>query len=241
MRIPRIYTPAPLGPGELEMDSRAAHYLGQVLRLKPGRELVLFNGDGMAYPAEISRADKKGLYCRVSAATGPAEPPAALAIELGIAISKGDRMDLVIQKATELGVSRISPLTSERVDVKLGGDRLAKKQQHWQQVMISACEQSGRNRLVEMAPLQSLAQWRDNLNAPCKLVLSPAAGDGLKGAAPASVALLIGPEGGLTEAEIGDCIARGFSGLRLGPRVLRTETAPLAAISILQYCWGDMG
>ncbi|GAB3369349.1 16S rRNA (uracil(1498)-N(3))-methyltransferase [Spongiibacter taiwanensis] len=242
MRIPRIYTAASLSPGEHALDSRAAHYLGQVLRMKAGRNLVLFNGDGLNYPAQITEVSKKGVQCRVDPPNASAEPPPPLFIELGIAISKGDRMDLVIQKATELGVSRISPLTSERVDVKLSGERLEKKAQHWQQVMISACEQSGRNRLVELAPLQPLDQWRDNLRSERKLVLHPTAAQRLGGDSPgpASVALLIGPEGGLTDDEVQACLNQGFAGLQLGPRVLRTETAPLAAISILQFCWGDM-
>lgn len=240
MRIPRIYTAAALAPGDHTLDSRAAHYLGQVLRMKAGREIILFNGDGLSYPALITDVSKKGLQCRVAAPAAGPEPPPKLSIELGIAISKGDRMDLVIQKATELGVSRISPLTSERVDVKLSGERLEKKAQHWQQVMVSACEQSGRNRLVEIGPLQPLSQWRDNLTSERKLVLHPTAARQLSGDSPGSVALLIGPEGGLSDNEVQDCLDRGFAGLQLGPRVLRTETAPLAAISILQFCWGDM-
>lgn len=243
MRIPRIYTSLPLDAAtELALDPRAAHYLGQVLRMKVGRELLLFNGDGFAYPAVITTASKKNISCKISAPIAPIEPSPTLPLELGIAISKGDRLDWVIQKATELGVQRISPLTTERVDVKLNGERLHKKQQHWQQVMISACEQCGRNRLVDIAELQTLDNWRQTLNADLKLVLYPIAETGLaERTAPASAALLIGPEGGLSEAEIIASRQSGFEALKLGPRVLRTETAPLAALSILQFRWGDMG
>ena len=243
MRIPRLYTSQNIEPGQrLQLEERAAHYLGQVLRMKAGRQLRLFNGNGLEYPAVIEQADKRRLICQVDAPTQTADKDAPLAIELGIAISKGDRMDLVIQKATELGVTRISPLLTERVDVKLSGDRLEKKQQHWQQVMISACEQCGRNRLVELQNLQALHQWQSTVSAEKKLLLAPEASQTLDSTtSPKSVALLIGPEGGLDDSEIHLCLASGFNGLQLGPRVLRTETAPLAAISILQFVWGDMG
>lgn len=241
MRIPRIFCEQTLAPGqETVLDDRAAHYLGQVLRMKPGRELLLFNGDGQDYPATLASVEKKRLICAVDAPSTAAEPLPTLAIELGIAISKGDRLDLVIQKATELGVTAITPLITERVDVKLSGDRLQKKQQHWRQIMLSACEQSGRRRLVDISPLQPLAQWQPQ--SQLKLVLSPEAATPLiDSARPASVALLIGPEGGLSEAEIQRSQRDGFTGLQLGPRILRTETAPLAAISIVQHRWGDMG
>lgn len=243
MRVPRIYTPLALSAGaQVTLDPRASHYLGQVLRMKSGRELLLFNGDGLAYPAAIIKADKKQVVCELGAPQVPVEPLPPVELELGIAISKGDRMDWVVQKATELGVSRISPLSTERVDVKLSGERLEKKQQHWWQVMVSACEQCGRNRLPDMAPLQTLAQWRSGLTAEMKLVLSPTAEAGLERAtAPHSVALLVGPEGGLTDGELAESEQEGFTSLQLGPRILRTETAPLAALAILQHRWGDMG
>ena len=147
-----------------------------------------------------------------------------------------------VHQATELGVARIAPLYSERTEVKLKGERAAKKLRHWQQIAISACEQCGRNRVPDIADLQQLADWSRTVQAQRKLVLhhrsiGPDEGD----QTPDSIALLIGPEGGLSQAEIETTEAAGFRSLALGPRVLRTETAPLAAISILQAHWGDMG
>ncbi len=240
MRVPRVYVDQVLNNDEISLDERAAHYVGQVLRMRAGRELVLFNGDGNAYAATITETGKKHVLCQLDPAPLTATTSSPLKIELGIAISKGDRFDWVIQKATELGVSVITPLFSERVDVKLSGERLEKKQRHWQQIMISACEQCGRNDLVTINTAQPLAQWRSNLNSELKLVLCPAVEGGIATAHASDVALLVGPEGGLSDSEITDCLAQGFAALQLGPRVLRTETAPIAAISILQYRWGDL-
>ena len=208
--------------------------------MRAGRELVLFNGDGKAYAATIVEAAKKHLICEVASEAQQGISVSPLQMELGIAISKGDRFDLVIQKATELGVSTITPLFTERVDVKLSGERLDKKQRHWQQIMISACEQCGRNDLVTINSAQTLAEWRRHINAEVKLVLCPAVQGGIAADSARDVALLVGPEGGLSDNEIADCLQQGFAALQLGPRVLRTETAPIAAISILQYRWGDM-
>jgi 16S rRNA (uracil1498-N3)-methyltransferase len=240
MRVPRVYVDQPLTGGELSLDERAAHYVGQVLRMRAGRELILFNGDGNAYAATIIEAAKKHVLCQLDTAPQTAIAASPLKIELGIALSKGDRFDLVIQKATELGVSSITPLLTERVDVKLSGERLEKKQRHWQQIMISACEQCGRNDLVAIKPAQALAQWRNDLSAELKLVLCPAVAGAIADDTAKSIALLVGPEGGLSDSEIEQCLSQGFAALQLGPRVLRTETAPIAAISILQYRWGDM-
>ena len=243
MRVPRIYTSQALANGAtIALEERAAHYLLQVLRMKVGRELRLFNGDGSSYHAVISAANRRDISCTVTAVEGDVHAEPALDIELAIGISKGDRMDTVVQKATELGVSRIVPLRTARVDVKLDDAREQKKWHHWQQVMISACEQCGRNRLVELAPLQSLEHWLGECSAALKLVLQPHDDAPLSARQkPESLALLVGPEGGLSAEEIDSSLASGFTSLRLGPRVLRTETAPLAALSILQFHWGDMG
>ncbi len=242
MRIPRIYTSQALTVGQqLELEERAAHYLAQVLRMKVGRQLRLFNGDGRDYQATISAANRRQLSCEITAAEDNAQRESPLQIELGIGLSKGDRMDWVVQKATELGATRIAPLYSERVDVKLDGEREQKKWRHWQQVMISACEQSGRSQLVDLAEPQPLASWLQHCRADCKLVLSPHHhSQPQRDSAPQSIALLVGPEGGLSEEEVAASVASGFSSLALGPRILRTETAPLAALSILQARWGDM-
>lgn len=163
-------------------------------------------------------------------------------IHLGIAVSRGDRMDWVVQKATELGVSHVSPLLTERVEVKLSGERAEKKLRHWRQVAISACEQCGRNTLPNVSPLQGVNAWLDGTVAERRFVLHHRALQNSSSSTrtPESVALLIGPEGGLSDAEIQRAEQAGYEALRLGPRVLRTETAPLAAIAILQSIWGDM-
>lgn len=251
MRVPRIYTSQKLAAGdELLLEERAAHYLGQVLRMRVGRELILFNGDGDQYTAQLSAVDKKHVRCQVAQRQSGTCPPSPLDITLAIGISKGDRMDWVIQKATELGVNTLVPLYTERVDVKLPPQREEKKHRHWQQIMISACEQSGRCDLVDITPPSTLSEWldRDRLSTEdaVKLVLHPGAtsqalaeGEG-ENTTPTRVILLVGPEGGLEDNEVARCQTRGFDCLLLGPRVMRTETAPVAALSILQHRWGDM-
>jgi len=171
------------------------------------------------------------------------EHESPLTIHLGIGISRGEKMDLIIQKATELGVASISPLFTDRTEVKLKGERAEKKLRHWRQVAISACEQCRRNRLPRIAEPHLLDNWQKNVESDIKLVLHhrcQASLADMRSQAPASIALLIGPEGGLSTEEIALAEEDGFQPLALGPRVLRTETAPLAAISILQSLWGDM-
>lgn len=207
----------------------------------PGASLVLFDGSGGEYPATIVEAGKRCVLVETGGHRA-AETESPLAIHLGIAISRGERMDWIVQKATELGASTISPLTSERTEVRLQGERAVKKQRHWQEIAISACEQCGRNRLPEVHPLTSLADWVGAVSAERKFVLHHrAAPPGREQGDPRSVALLVGPEGGLSAAEIDRAGLCRFAPLQLGPRVMRTETAPLAAIAILQARWGDMG
>jgi 16S rRNA (uracil1498-N3)-methyltransferase len=245
MRIPRIYTGQSLQANTIvELEPGPSQHLSRVLRMKVGDSLVLFDGSGGQYPAAISAIDRKA----VTAATGDFEAielESDLCLHLGIAISRGDRMDWVVQKATELGVSSIAPLVTERTEIRLGGERGErgdKKLRHWQQIATSACEQCGRNRLPKILPPQALAQWLQNVEADIRLVLHHTAENADPGSSSAaSVALLVGPEGGLSPAEISSAGRAGFSSLQLGPRVLRTETAPLAAIAILQARWGDMG
>ena len=241
MRIPRIYTSQPLGPQQLiELDEKTSHYIARVLRLKTGAALILFNGQGGQYPATIDSLTKKS----VSVSLGeqdPIERESPLNIHLGIAISKGDRMDWVIQKSTELGVTEITPLTSERTEVKLSGERLTKKINHWQQIAISACEQSGRNRVPTIHALSSAAQWSQQVVADRKLTLHPATDNNAVNTnnEVQSAALLIGPEGGFATAEVEFALQKGFAAHTVGPRILRTETAPLVAIALMQQCWGD--
>lgn len=242
MRTPRFHTGHTVArDATIELEEGPSQHIARALRMQVGDALVLFDGSGVECPAVITAISKK----RVSVRTGEPErrdTESPLAIHLGIALSRGERMDWVVQKATELGVARISPLFTERVEVKLSGDRATKKIRHWEQVAISACEQCGRNTLPAIAPPQALDTWLETTEASRRFVLHHRAlqtGCG-SARAPASVALLIGPEGGLGDAEIQRAEQAGYAALRLGPRVLRTETAPLAAIAILQSVWGDM-
>ncbi len=240
MSAPRIYTPQSLACGEtVELETQASHHLHKVLRMQAGDALILFNGNGSNYPAKINVIRKKSLLVSIleQQHTSTESP---LAIHLGIAISKGDKMDFIMQKATELGVQAITPLFTERTEVKLQGERREKKQQHWQQVIISACEQSGRCQLPTLDTIQPLANWLNTVDTEKKFVLHHRSTQPLSTAEQtASIALLIGPEGGLSKDEISAAEQQHFQALSLGPRVLRTETAPLAVISILQFLWGD--
>ena len=241
MRIPRIYTgQALLGNARIELEPGPSAHVARALRMREGDKLTLFNGEGGEYPAEIAAIDKKKVLVTTGAHQA-LELESNLHIHLGIAVSRGDRMDWIVQKATELGVDALTPLFTERTEVKLAGDRAAKKIHHWQQIAISACEQCGRNRLPMIHALQELDHWLASTEAQRKFVLhhraDPAGGASEK---PASIALLVGPEGGLSDQEISMAEQAGFQSLRLGPRILRTETAPLAAIAILQAHWGDM-
>lgn len=241
MRIPRIYTEQVLASGfQLELEPGPSAHIARAMRMRAGDSLILFNGRGGEFAASINTVVKKTVLLDIGAHSDT-ETESPLAIHLGIAISRGDRMDWVIQKATELGVKSLSPLLSERTEVKLKGDRADKKRNHWQQIVIAACEQCGRNQLPEIMPVQNLPQWLEITQADRKFVLHHRAlAEAGAQATPASIALLIGPEGGLSDGEIELAEEGGYQSLRLGPRVMRTETAPLAAMSILQARWGDM-
>lgn len=223
----------------MELSESAARHCVAALRMAPGAALILFDGRGGEYAARLLEAGKK----RASAEVGEhssIDRESALTINLAIALSKGDRMEWVVQKATELGVATLSPLTSERSEVKLNRERAEKKQAQWQQIAIAACEQSQRNRPPRVLPIAPLNELLARDTSDCKWVLHHRSKQTLQEyAAPQSVCLLIGPEGGLSDAEISAAQAAGFNPLTLGPRVLRTETAPLAAIAAVQTLWGD--
>jgi 16S rRNA (uracil1498-N3)-methyltransferase len=241
MRIPRIYTAQPLGAGrDIALEPEPSQHLGRALRMQIGDAVHLFDGSGAEYYATIASVEKKCVTLIAgSAIEHDTESP--LAIHLGVAMSRGDRMDLVVQKATELGVAEITPLFTERTEVKLSAERALKKHRHWQQIIISACEQCGRNRLPELLSPKSLDQWLPHTQGDRKFVLHHRnTGNVEATTAPTCIDLLIGPEGGLSQAEIDLAHASDFEALGLGPRVLRTETAPLAALAILQARWGDM-
>lgn len=237
----RIYTGSPLSEGHhAELDENAAQHVGRVLRMQPGQELKLFNGDGRDYPATITEASKK----RVEVLVGAPEPnltESSLQIVLGQTLSKGDRMDYAVQKAVEMGVTRIVPLTTERCDVKLKGDREEKRLRHWQSVAVSAAEQCGRARVPEILPVMTVEQWLEHSReCDLRLVLHHRTKQALSSITkPGCIALMIGPEGGLTADEIAHAEKEGFVPVALGPRVLRTETAPVAAVSLCQWLWGD--
>ena len=246
MRIPRIYSSEPLsGQTEVQLDEAASRHLVKVLRLGPGRPLILFDGAGGEYEAELLEAGKKARVKLGAFSDEDRESP--LAITLAIGISRGDRFDWVIQKATELGVARVQPLFTERCEVKLSGDRLQKKLGQWQQIAISACEQCARNRVPEILPPMKFPQLLDQAkqSEALKLVLHHRTEATLaeleqQSGRPNATLLLVGPEGGLSAEEIALALQQGFHPLRLGPRVLRTETAPVAALSVLQFQWGDI-
>ena len=221
------------------LDELASNHLSRVLRVRVDDPVTLFNGDGVDYLATVTNIGKHAVTLTVTTLTdAAAESP--LFTDLGLALSKGERFDWAIQKATELGVSRITPLLSERVEVKLPSDRMAKKQQHWQQVVISACEQSGRAVVPQVQSVMQLGDWCRQTDADCKLMLHHHEPAGLQAHAPQHVALLIGPEGGLSANDIVQASNAGFAAWRIGPRVMRTETAPAVALAVLGARWGDL-
>lgn len=241
MRVPRIYTDSPLTPGdETTLDAQATQHVGRALRMQPGQSLVLFNGDGYDYPAELVQVSKSTITAR-PAQPEPGQAESPLQIHLGQVLSRGDRMDYAVQKSTELGVASITPLFSDRCEVRLKGDRAEKRQRHWQQIAISAAEQCGRARVPVIHPVASLSDWLSGRGAAdLRLVLHHRTERSLaQWQRPGTLDLLIGPEGGLNEAEIEAALAHDFHPTALGPRVMRTETAPVAALSVCQWLWGD--
>lgn len=240
MRIPRIFTEQNLLSGEqIQLEESASHHLSKVLRMQPGRELILFNGAGGEFAATIHDLTKKHVIVSVAEhMVDNRESP--LELELAIGISRGERFEWVLQKATELGVSKITPLITERTEVKVSGERQEKMHDRWQQILISACEQCQRNLLPHLSPAIQISDWLPKVNSDLRFVLHHRDSKRLPAdQQPESVTLLIGPEGGLSEREIAHALEQDFNALTLGPRVLRTETAPVAAISLVQYLWGD--
>jgi 16S rRNA (uracil1498-N3)-methyltransferase len=240
MRISRIYTESVLTENShIELNKETSHYLLKVLRLKAGDRLILFNGDGYQYRCELGSLDRKNTSVHVIEQSEKETPP-VLNIHLGIGLSKGDRLDLAFQKATELGVTEITPLFTEHATLKLNEERLGKKVTHWQGIIHSACEQSGRCYLPRLNPPRGLKQWVEEAFSGLKVVLSPNESETMNNfEAPESITLLVGPEGGLSAAEISSARAQGFRATRLGKHVLRTETAPLAVIAAAQALWGE--
>lgn len=244
MRIPRLFHPGSLAVDDhVKLSDDAFQHSVKALRMSSEQPLYLFNGDGNNYQAELVTVDKRSAAARVIAVEAN-ETESSVSVHLGQVISRGDRMDFALQKSVELGVAEITPLFSERCGVKLTGERLEKKQQQWQKVVVSACEQCGRSRVPVVHPAQTLTNFVEQVTADLKLTLDPYAPLPLRqltdAEQPTSVALLIGPEGGFTEAEV-DLAKHGqFKPIRIGPRILRTETAALTALSVIQYELGDL-
>ncbi len=241
----RFHVQGKLGNGsEVRLHPDAAHHAVRVLRLAVGESVVLFDGLGGEFEARITRIDRGDVSVKTGAHLD-VERESPLHIRLVQGLSSGDRMDITLQKAVELGVAAIQPVATERSVVKLKDERAQRRVEHWQNLVISACEQCGRNRVPEVSPLMSLPDWLAQLDMPApddeaRLLLSPAATVPLKALSPVPrMTLLIGPEGGLSPAETQLAQSRGFKPVRLGPRILRTETAALAALSSIQALWGD--
>lgn len=240
-KMPRLYVPGVFRPGdEVLLPEGPARHVTRVLRLGEGSPLVLFDGNGQEAGVRLVDIGRKQATVSIEA-VWPGDGESPLAVHLGQAISKGDRMDYAIQKAVELGVSAITPLYTERGDVRLKGDREAKKLAHWQAVAASACEQSGRAFVPPVNPPITLKVWLEARQEPLRLMLHLATGYAFdRQDRPTSAALLIGPEGGLSESDIDAAQNAAFTPLTLGPRVLRTETAPLVALTLLQHHFGDL-
>lgn len=243
MFIPRIYQPVPLQEGiTVTLNESASHHLANVLRIKVGDRIVMFNGEGGEYAAHVIAVKRKLVEVEIDVFT-PREVESPIRIELAQSIARGEKMDLIVQKAVELGVAGITPIITARTTVRLNGKREEKRLDHWQQVAVSACEQCGRNQLPWVDAPVSLQKWLSKeKQADYRFVLSPNMGEPapVEIAPGSSVSILVGPESGLDEEEIAFALGRGFHPLNLGPRVLRTETAGLAAITALQCRYGDM-
>jgi 16S rRNA (uracil1498-N3)-methyltransferase len=243
MRLTRIYVTEALSPDTEQLLPRgAADHLLRVLRLRPGAELTLFDGRGGEYAARLVGAERGAARVEVGAHL-PIERESPLAVTLLQGLVRGERMDLIVQKATELGAQSIVPLLTERSVVRLDAAQIQKRLAHWQAIAISACEQCGRNRLPQIGPLAELSRVGELALSGARLLLEPQGRQTLPGALAGhtEAALLIGPEGGLSDAEVEAAQDADFLPCRLGPRVLRTETAPLAALAALQLLAGDLG
>ncbi len=239
---PRLHVPGPLAAGSsIELPPASAAH-ARALRLSPEQPLILFDGEGGEHISRITSAGRR----RITVEVGPhdpveREPP--VAVHLYQAVGKGDRMDMAVEKATELGAARIVPVLSERTVVRLNDpERAERRRRHWQAVVISACEQCGRNTVPEVAtPIPLADAWEPMESCASRLILEPGGEQRLGVVRPSSpTALLIGPEGGLSAAEVETALARGFTAIGAGPRILRTETAAIVALALLQSAAGEI-
>lgn len=240
MRIPRIYLNQILGVGNtIELSVEAHRHVVNVLRLRENDKLILFNGKGKEFLASIIQIEKKGSIVRIEQEqTNITSSP--LNIELGLSLIKNDKLDFAIQKSVELGVNSITPLAADRSTIKLDDKRELKRQLHWQGIIQSACEQSGRNYLPKLNPIHSITDWLSTSTTP-GIVFEPTANIALSQVTITDkVRIIIGPEGGFTEKELQSITQHGFNKVKLGPRILRAETAAITAVSVLQLLWGDL-
>jgi 16S rRNA (uracil1498-N3)-methyltransferase len=242
MRLSRVHVEVPLGGRvELDLQGTAANHVARVLRLRPGDPLILFDDAGGEYTATVVALARHTVRVTVGEyLTTNRESP--LHVTLAQGISRGERMDVVVQKATELGVKRIVPVLAARTVVRLNAAQAANRLRHWRAIAVAACEQCGRNSLPEVTAPMSLQQFLvSELPEGLRLLLRPDGGLKVRDLpASAAVTLLIGPEGGLSDAEQSAALAAQFQGLSLGPRILRTETAALAALAVIQQRLGDL-
>jgi len=243
MRLSRVYVDQVLDTGaRITLDKETSHYLGTVLRLRTDADILVFNASDGEFAARITEVNKHSIEVTLDALQR-APVPTRLSTLLGLGISRGDRMDLAIQKATELGVSSITPLYTQFGEVKLKADRAEKKLHHWHKITVSAAEQCGRLDLPTITPPASMDEWQAMLGDSLRLILDPSGEHGIAQFAssePTSIALMIGPEGGFSEQELNWAETHGFTTVSLGPRILRTETAPIVALAILQHRFGDL-
>lgn len=240
MRVSRLYLPLPLQVGQsVSLDDDSAHYLRTVLRLKQDAEILLFNGAGGEYLASLAEVNRKTVRVNIEQwLERSVESP--LNVVFGLGISRGDRMDFAVQKAVELGVSQITPLNTARCNVQIKDEKIAQKLGHWQKIAQHASEQSGRTVMPALNPIAELKNWLSTQQG-LKIFLDPYAERTLKQLQPESglVTLLSGPEGGFTQTERDMAKQAGFIPVSLGKRILRTETAALAALAAVQMLWGD--
>ena len=241
--MPRFYCPSPFTVGQtVDLPEAVAHH-ARVVRLQPGAELTLFNGDGGEYLAHLASVEKRGASAVIKAMIArDVELP--YEITLAQALPEASKMDWIVEKAVELGVAAIQPLAAQRCVVRLTAERAEKKREHWQAVIIAASEQSGRNRLARLAPVDDFHGWIGQQDMHKRVLLSPRGNQSLADWArhqpPQALTLMIGPEGGYTVQEEDAAIARGAIALTMGPRILRTETAGIAAAAALNALWSAM-
>ena len=243
MRLSRLFVEQELSENiSITLEKEAAHYLRNVLRLKKDFKLTVFNGYGGEYSATVEEAHRKNVTLKITA-WHDVELESSLDIHLGLSVSRGERMDVAIQKATELGVHEITPVITQHCVVKLTDDRRLQRHKHWQNIIYRACEQSGRNQPPQLNVTENLADWLRNDLVLSRIIFEPSQPKTLKTyhTPTDGVAILIGPEGGFSEQEVTDAETFGFETLGFGPRVVRNETAAIAAVAAIQVLWGDMG